>query len=353
MIIQKPILKEDIHEGMYIISLVEDPAIQEEWQFFNQFENFKKSKFKGELLGPTMIPNRLIQRDKDRFVTFSENDIKNIVYLWSKKNLRDNFNVEHDGDVINDVFIIESWIIESLNDKTYDYFTAKQVPVGSHMVKVKFDNLSLFEEIIKSKKGFSIELHSGWQELSHDEIISLRKNNILKFVNEKNIGQSYDDFIKDKKIIKDEPLTPEFYNDIISKYEIEKFEIFDSSKIDNPLNRIVGIEDNEDEGIFTRYVYRAKQGEDDVIQTSRDFCREMMSKKLVFSLSDVVLMNRVGANPVIQPYGLDLMDVAGGWNCRHEWRRIEFTRMLRDNIPESDSVSFSVKKIPNFKVKKI
>ena len=82
----------DIEQGMYKISLVDKPAIEENFIYFNETKvtekiNMFASDEKKELVGPIMIPNKEILRYDQEvgyyYVRFTEETIKEIMYKYS------------------------------------------------------------------------------------------------------------------------------------------------------------------------------------------------------------------------------------------------------------------------------
>jgi len=114
------------------------------------------------LVGPAMIPDKMmIRRDpitqSRYFVYFRKETIKALQEKYMKDKLLDSTNVEHSDNKVNDVTLVESWIVE---DDTYD----KQKkfgydnPIGTWMIKIKVNNDDVWQ-LIKSKKlkGFSVQ----------------------------------------------------------------------------------------------------------------------------------------------------------------------------------------------------
>mgnify|MGYP003668543998 FL=1 len=115
------------------------------------------------LMGPLMVPNKLIIRVDDfgeeYYVYFTADTIKKISYKMMKDKMIDRVNIEHDNnDSVDDAYLVESWIIEDeMNDKSRKY--GFDLPVGSWMGTYKIDNQRIWDEYIKTGKvkGFSVE----------------------------------------------------------------------------------------------------------------------------------------------------------------------------------------------------
>ena len=67
----------------------------------------------------------------------------------------------HDGEALPDVFVMESWIKQSENDKSTD-FGYKECPVGTWFVTMQINNEEVWQDIKAGKlTGFSV---SGYFE---------------------------------------------------------------------------------------------------------------------------------------------------------------------------------------------
>jgi len=152
--------------GVEAISLVEFPAIEENWVFFNK-DNFlslaKLDEEKKTLVGAVLIPEKEIPRydqelDEEYVVYFSKETIKKAQELFMV-NLRNN-NATYEHKVpIDGLSVVESWIKE---DEKYDkssQFGFEKMPIGTWFVKMKISNNDEMWEKVKNKevRGFSIE----------------------------------------------------------------------------------------------------------------------------------------------------------------------------------------------------
>jgi len=115
------------------------------------------------LVGPLMVPNKLIPRiDEDGneyYVYFTADTIKKLSYKMMKDKLIDSVNIEHDNsDKVDDAFLVETWLIEDdKTDKSRKY--GFDLPNGTWMGMYKIDNTRIWEDYVKTGlvKGFSVE----------------------------------------------------------------------------------------------------------------------------------------------------------------------------------------------------
>jgi hypothetical protein len=87
-------------------------------------ESFAATDEKQEILSPLMVPNKLIKRVDDEgeeyFVYFTKETIKKLAHKAMKDEVIHRVNIEHDGNLIDDIFMTETWLKESDEDKSSD-----------------------------------------------------------------------------------------------------------------------------------------------------------------------------------------------------------------------------------------
>ena len=164
---------EDFEQGMYKISLVDKPAIEENFIYFSKqsIEMFANDE-KREVVGPIMIPNKQILRQSAEngfyYVRFTEETIREIMYNYSKKGLFNEFGIQHENDT-TDVVMLEIWMKESDNDKSKDY--GFELPNGTVFVKAKIESDELFNAIKDGEiNGFSIEIAANITPTNKEEM---------------------------------------------------------------------------------------------------------------------------------------------------------------------------------------
>ena len=128
-------------------------------------QRFQTDEEKRIVLGPAMIPDQKIYR-KDSlgnpyYVYFSSDTIKMIAEKYMRNKYIDNNDEMHDGKAVSDVYVVESWIKESENDKSTD-FGYSDLPVGTWFVSMKVRNDNTWAKVKEGKlNGFSV---SGYFE---------------------------------------------------------------------------------------------------------------------------------------------------------------------------------------------
>ena len=128
-------------------------------------QRFQTDEEKRIVLGPAMIPDQKIYR-KDSlgnpyYVYFSSDTIKMIAEKYMRNKYIDNNDEMHNGKAVSDVYVVESWIKESDNDKSTD-FGYGDLPVGTWFVSMKVRNDETWAKVKEGKlNGFSV---SGYFE---------------------------------------------------------------------------------------------------------------------------------------------------------------------------------------------
>ena len=185
-------IKDELKEGVFAISFVDKPAIEESFIMLNALEVELKviDEAKREVIGLALVPNKKILRRKDDtefYIEFSEQTIEKVQELYLKNLRANNVTIDHEKPV-EGVSLIESWIVEDTkNDKSNIY--GLNAVKGSWVVKMKIYNDDVYEGVKLGKfNGFSIEgLFDGLDQLkmseedNREELIDLIKEMINEF----------------------------------------------------------------------------------------------------------------------------------------------------------------------------
>ena len=157
------IIDEEQENGIDAISIVEHPAIEENFVALNQNKEYKfeeVSKEKRILMGALLVPNKVIfRKDKEDeyYIFFTKQTIRKASELFLQKGNQHNSTFEHlyklDG-----LTLVESWIVED-KEKDKSAIYGLNVPVGTWMGSVKVNNDEIWNDYVKTGqvKGFSIE----------------------------------------------------------------------------------------------------------------------------------------------------------------------------------------------------
>ena len=150
--------------GIQAISIVENPAIEEEFIALKEHNEVRLAEVDAEkriLMGPALIPNKKIFRkgaddDHNYYIYFSEDTVRKASELFFIKNKHQNSTFEHTFD-LKDMSVVESWLIEDpKKDKAAAY--GFDLPKGTWMVSMKVLNDNVWQAVKEGEvKGFSIE----------------------------------------------------------------------------------------------------------------------------------------------------------------------------------------------------
>ena len=164
----------DESEGVYAISLVDSPAIQENFIMLSS-QNVELKILDEEkriVVGFALVPEKRIYRkykEKEFNVFFTKETVAKSQELFMKNLNINKFTTEHREEV-NGVNVIESWIVEDpKNDKSNLY---KLKPKGGEWVVMsKIYNDDVWNEVKNGTfKGYSIEgLYDGFDKLEASE----------------------------------------------------------------------------------------------------------------------------------------------------------------------------------------
>jgi hypothetical protein len=156
------ILDEESDLGIEAISVVENPAIEEDFIALKS-EEIKLAEVDKErrlLMGALLIPNKPIYRrngEDEYYIYFSKDTVLKASQMYLTKGNQNNATLEHQYE-INGLSLVESWIVEDkVHDKSVKY--GMDLPIGTWMGSVKVNNDEVWESFVKTGKvkGFSIE----------------------------------------------------------------------------------------------------------------------------------------------------------------------------------------------------
>lgn len=163
-IIELIIDEEDENSGVDAISLVEYPAIEENWVALN--ENNREYKFKAVdedkrlLVGALLVPNKMIYRkdgEEEYYIHFSKATVRKASELYLKRGYQNNATYEHIKQ-IKGISLVESWIVENKDQDKSNIYDL-DLPVGTWVGSIKVDNDKIWElaKVEGVIRGFSIE----------------------------------------------------------------------------------------------------------------------------------------------------------------------------------------------------
>ena len=213
------VIEDETTDEVFAISLVESPAIESDFIFFDKEEVMFAAVDNEQqmLIGPILVPDKKILRidgeGQPYHVFFSKDTVKKLAQNYLMKKYNSNATLEHDSK-IKGVHLVESWIKDGKLDKSNNY--GLSVPEGSWLGMFKITDPKIWNEYVKTGKvkGFSIE------GLFEHRLVKASKSLWTKEVSELS-NEEADIFLstlkaiikKDKRFKKKEKIEFESYSD--------------------------------------------------------------------------------------------------------------------------------------------
>jgi len=161
-IIELFIDENDDVSGIEAVSIVENPAIEEDFVALKnqEFKFAEVNKEKRILMGAALIPNKPIYRrneDNEYYIYFSRDTVRKASELFFIRGNHNKSTLEHQMP-LEGLVAVESWIVED-KDKDKSKFYGMDMPLGTWMLSMKVLNDEVWENYVKTGKvkGFSIE----------------------------------------------------------------------------------------------------------------------------------------------------------------------------------------------------
>lgn len=163
-------IDEDENLGLQAISLVDRPAIETDFlKFKDQKMVFAKDESKHILTGPALIADMPIYRrnfvtGEEYYVVFTKETIAKLVERYSKNNMLNSVNLQHDSDSFTTgATLVESYFIDKsrgIAPKEFD------IADGSWICSFKITDDALWEQIVTTDEfnGFSVEVIANLEE---------------------------------------------------------------------------------------------------------------------------------------------------------------------------------------------
>lgn len=184
-VIELLIDEEELFSGIEAISIVDRPAIEENFIALSEEQKVQLAEVDKEkriLMGAALVPNKKIYRksqEEEYYIYFSDDTVRKASELFLMRGNQNKSTLEHEAE-LHGLSVVESWIIEDeVHDKSRKY--DMELPVGTWMVSMKVNNDDVWENYVKTGKvkGFSIEGYFT------DKVAMSSDNFVTEFVTEK------------------------------------------------------------------------------------------------------------------------------------------------------------------------
>ena len=178
------ILDENSELGIEAISVVENPAIEEDFIALKsqEIKLAEVDKEKRILMGALLVPNKPIYRrsgEDEYYIYFSKDTVEKASQMYLMQGNQNNSTLEHQYE-LNGLSLVESWIVEDkVHDKSVKY--GMDLPIGTWMGSGKVNNDKVWNEFVKTGKvkGFSIEGYFADKMERPKDSVGLSKNQKL------------------------------------------------------------------------------------------------------------------------------------------------------------------------------
>jgi hypothetical protein len=170
---------EDESQGLSVVSIVSDPAVCEQLYCFDKVEkkqlifadetNEQKCITSVAILADTPI-YRIDEYGNPYYVVFQRQVIRDLVEKYSKDGYQNLVSFEHNGEIVNDFVLIESYFVDKEKGIAPEKF---DVSDGSWIVTYKCTNDEVWEKVKNElgTGGYSIEINCEIEPAPADQEI--------------------------------------------------------------------------------------------------------------------------------------------------------------------------------------
>lgn len=261
-----------LETGINAVSIVESPAIEENFVALNKHEVELKEvdTEKRILMGAALVPNKQIYRrvkDKEFYIFFSEETVRKASELFLMRSNQNNATLEHEKKMLDGMSVVESWIIEDeKTDKSRLYNF--NLPKGTWMISMKVNNDEIWNKVKAGDvKGFSIEgyfvdkYEMSLQVDEEQEMIERLKQLILEHETKTNLGKHKIDLGIADKALKafDSFMNNQLQNTIDLKTQLDDSIKKYNKKVDDTTKKFREIEKGEYLTAYTQITEMARE----------------------------------------------------------------------------------------------
>lgn len=185
---------DDDEELMTCISLVDFPAVEENFMAFNKqtpednvkLFSFGENALERKITGVAIradYPIYRYDRQGEYYVVFDKETIQNIVLKYSKMGMNNLVSLQHDGELVDGVYMIEYFIKDSTKGIVPTGF--EHIEDGSLFCTFKVENELVWQKILDGEvNGFSIEIMAEMERVEDIEIPMSEEDYLNSLINE-------------------------------------------------------------------------------------------------------------------------------------------------------------------------
>ena len=181
--------KVGMNSETYAISLVESPAIEEDFIALSKEEEKVEIKLSEDekhiVYGAVLIPDKEIYRnngENEFYISFSKESIEKMSQDFMKEYRQYEVKTDHDK-IADEVCVVESWIKTDLfKDKSVALGLNETLPIGTWFAGMKVNNIETWDRIKSGElKGFSVESMISLEEFSKNDNNMIETNDEMFF----------------------------------------------------------------------------------------------------------------------------------------------------------------------------
>lgn len=164
----------DDESGMTCLSLVTDPAVEQDFVCFEKHDLIKFDKDRNYITGVVMLADTPIYRRSqtmgEYYLVFDKKTIKTMVEKYLSEGLFNNISCQHDGNLIDGLSLVEVYFVDENKKSQFD------VPEGSVVMTFRCSNDEVWDRIDAGElKGFSLEALIGLEPK-----LNMKKDNLYE-----------------------------------------------------------------------------------------------------------------------------------------------------------------------------
>lgn len=210
------VIIDDNSLGLTAISLVDEPAIQEDFLAFAEQQMIWMSKGeKREIVSPILIPNQLILRQSDDgqfyYIRWTEETIRMAAEKYLAYGWFNNFTVMHptfynkdmkyEDALEKDIYMLRMWTIDDPQKDDANTKYGFNLPKGTLMVHLKVHNRKIWQRIrSKELKGLSIEAFTNIARANNNDKNEIQMNKLDVNAKQMNLMQKFIQFLNEVSV---------------------------------------------------------------------------------------------------------------------------------------------------------
>lgn len=183
--------KVGIDSETYAISMVDEPAIEEEFVALAKEEEKVEIQLsedeKHMVYGAVLVPDKDIYRnngEQEFYISFSKESIEKMSQDFMREYRQKEVTLDHSEEA-SEVCVVESWIKADLfKDKSVALGLNEQLPVGTWFAGMKVNNIETWERIKAGElRGFSVESLISLEEFGkqNENNMDINETNDMNF----------------------------------------------------------------------------------------------------------------------------------------------------------------------------